>query len=143
MMFTSRSHTFTLKNTSLIHMSYRCKIVSVPDCTPDMGYYAITPKMGSIPPSCDEQITIKFSPTECEDNRRLLVIQIENRSEDQEPLVIELDAETERPICHFELPPNSLKKRELDASKYKFLDFESIGTKVLNTKRFYVANPTS
>jgi len=57
-------------------------------------------------------------------------------------LILELDAESERPICHFELPPVS-KKLEYDASKYKSLDFESIGTKVLNTKRFYVANPTS
>lgn len=34
------------------------------------------------------------------------------------------------------------KKPELD-QKYKYLEFESIGTKILNTKRFYVANPTS
>ena len=53
-----------------------------------------------------------------------------------------MDAETERPICHFELPPAALNKTELDP-KFKCLDFESIGTKVLNTKRFYVANPTS
>jgi hypothetical protein len=36
-----------------------------------------------------------------------------------------------------------MKRAELDPSKYKFLEFESIGTKVLNTRRFYVANPTS
>lgn len=108
-----------------------------------MGYYSISPKLGVIEPQCDEPITVRFSPTECEDNQRLLVISIENLSPEMEKLIIELDAITERPICHFELPPVQQKKRELDANKYKFLDFESIGTKVLNTKRFYVANPTA
>jgi hydrocephalus-inducing protein len=96
-----------------------------------------------IEPGCDEPITVKFSPTECENNERLLVVSIDHLSPEMEKLIIELDAETERPICHFELPPVVTKKRELDSSRYKFLDFESIGTKVLNTKRFYVANPTA
>jgi hydrocephalus-inducing protein len=73
------------------------------------------------------------------------MLQIENLNPEQEKLIIELDAESDRPICHFELQNNSQmkeKKPELD-HKYKFLEFESIGTKILNTKRFYVANPTS
>jgi hypothetical protein len=44
MMFTSRSHTFNLKNTALTKMHYRCKVVSSFDGTLDMGYYSITPK---------------------------------------------------------------------------------------------------
>lgn len=78
MMFTSRTHTFSLKNTSLIKMHYRCKVVSSVDGTLDMGYYAIAPKTGCIEPGCQESITVRFSPTECENNERLLVVSIEN-----------------------------------------------------------------
>ena len=55
-----------------------------------------------------------------------------------------MDGETERPVCHFELPPNNFrsKKPELD-SKYNIIEFESLGCKVKNTKRFYVVNPTA
>lgn len=71
------------------------------------------------------------------------MISIDNLHPETEKLIIELDAESERPICHFELPPMSITTKEIDANKYKFLSFESIGTKILNTRRFYVANPTS
>jgi hydrocephalus-inducing protein len=53
-MFTQRSHTFKIKNVSLINMNYRCKIVSAESGIPDTGYYQMYPKMGVIAPSCDE-----------------------------------------------------------------------------------------
>lgn len=62
-----------------------------------------------------------------------------------EPLVIELEGDSERPVCHFELQPSKYrekKKPELDSS-YNVIEFESLGTKVKNTKKFYVVNPTS
>jgi hydrocephalus-inducing protein len=130
----------------LINLKYRCKLVDGETGIPDTGYYSVNPKEGVISPSCDEWLTVKFQPTECDENNiRLLMLQIENLNPEQEKLIIELDAESDRPICHFELQNNSQmkeKKPELD-HKYKFLEFESIGTKILNTKRFYVANPTS
>lgn len=55
-------------------------------------------------PNSDEQFTVRFSPTEVEEtNERFLVISIENLEPKAEPLVIELDGEAERPVCHFEL----------------------------------------
>ena len=55
-----------------------------------------------------------------------------------------MDGEAERPICHFELPPSKYRDRKPDLdAKYNVIEFESLGTKVKNTKRFYVVNPTS
>jgi hydrocephalus-inducing protein len=73
-----------------------------------------------------------------------LVISIENIDPNSEPLVVELDGEAERPICHFELPPSKFREKKPDLdSNYHIIEFESLGTKVKNTKRFYVVNPTS
>mgnify|MGYP001808159328 FL=1 len=42
------------------------------------------------------------------------------------------------------MPPSNYrdKKPDLEA-KYNVIEFESLGCKVKNTKRFYVVNPTS
>ena len=57
---------------------------------------------------------------------------------------MEIDGDAERPICHFEIPPSNYreKKGSIEA-KYDIIEFQSLGTKVKNTKRFYVANPTN
>lgn len=57
---------------------------------------------------------------------------------------MELDGIAERPIVHFELPMSNYreKKEDLDAA-YNIIEFESIGTKVKNIKRFYMMNPTN
>jgi hydrocephalus-inducing protein len=128
-------------------MKYSCKIVLYTDNVPlvDPGYFYISPKSGELAPNCDEVFTVRFSPTEVDvNNERFLVFSIENLEKGSEPLVIELNGETERPICHFELQPSSYreKKPDLDPS-FNVIEFESLGTKVKNTKRFYVVNPTS
>jgi len=48
-MFTSRKHTFQIKNTSKIKMKYRLEIVNpaFPDY-PDNGYFTAAPKYGEI-----------------------------------------------------------------------------------------------
>jgi hypothetical protein len=47
----------------------------------------------------------------------------------------------------FELPPNTKERKEKDTvtidSKYKIIEFESLGTNVKNTERFMAVNPTS
>lgn len=144
-MYTTRIHQLKLRNSSLISLSYTCKIVSAETGVIDPGYFYIFPKSGTVAPNCDEQFTIKFSPTEVEhSNERLLVVSIEHLDPNQEKLIIELDGEAERPICHFELPPNKYREKKPDLeAKYNVIEFESLGTKIKNTKRFYVVNPTS
>ena len=148
LMFTSRVFSFNLRNTSSIQMRYSCKIVSAETGVYDSGYFSLNPKSGFINPECDDTITVKFSPKEIEkSNARLLVISVENLDPSMEKLIIELDGEAERPVCHFELPPPMLKdKKAQDLSsegKYHVIEFESLGTKIKNVKRFYVVNPTN
>lgn len=144
MMYTSRVYQFRLRNTSAIKMKYTCKLVHPQTGLYDAGYYLVTPKTGALSPGCDEIFSVKFSPTEVEDiNHRLLVISMESLDPALQPLIVELDGEAERPICHFELPPsNRDKKPDLDL-KYNIVEIESLGTKVKNQKKFYVVNPTN
>lgn len=144
-MYTTRNFQFKLRNSSNIKMKYNCKIVSAESGAYDPGFYLINPKAGTIASNCDEIFTVKFSPTEVEEsNNRLLIIAIENQDPSQQKLIIELDGETERPVCHFELQPTSYrtKKPDLD-QKFSIIEFESLGTKIKNVKRFYVVNPTN
>ena len=72
-----------------------------------------------------------------------------NLSEEETPLSIVVDADTERPICHFELPLSTYLDTKsgdipnVDNSKIKVIEFDSLGVKVRNKKRFYVVNPTA
>eukprot|EP00825_Cyclidium_porcatum_P002075 TRINITY_DN1095_c0_g1_i4.p1 TRINITY_DN1095_c0_g1~~TRINITY_DN1095_c0_g1_i4.p1 ORF type:complete len:1802 (-),score=468.45 TRINITY_DN1095_c0_g1_i4:3309-8714(-) len=149
-MYSSRVHQFTVKNISLINLNYSCRIVRYEGeeqdkAIVDPGYFYISLKEGKIAPNCDEQFTVKYSPTEVHDsNERFLIITIDNLEPKAEPLVVELDGLTERPICHFELPPSTYreKKPDLDSS-CNIIEFKSLGTKVKNVKKFYVVNPTA
>ena len=79
---------------------------------------------------------------------RILSANILNLNPDQEPLIIETNGIAERPVIHFELPPTNYRERkEKDMSqvdsKYKIIEFESLGTNIKNTKRFMAVNPTN
>ncbi len=59
-----------------------------------------------------------------ESNERLLVISIKNLNPDQEKLIMELNGETERPICHFELAPSNYRDKKPDIeAKYNIVEF--------------------
>lgn len=53
MMYTSRVHKFTVKNTSTIKMNYNCKIVSAETGKIDSGFFTIVPHSGTVMPGCD------------------------------------------------------------------------------------------
>jgi hydrocephalus-inducing protein len=149
LMYAQRTYKFTVKNTSLITLNYNWKIVNSETGILDAGAYTIVPKKGSISAGCDDTFVLKFSPVEVEhDFSRILSANIENLSPDCKPLIIEVNGVAERPICHFELPPSTYKERkEKDMvavdSKYKIVEFDSLGTNIKNTKRFMAVNPTS
>lgn len=65
-MYASRSYKFTIKNTSLINISYNFKIVNSETGILDAGPYSIIPKKGDIAPGCDDNFIVKFSPVEIE-----------------------------------------------------------------------------
>jgi hydrocephalus-inducing protein len=144
-MYTSRVHKFKVRNTSLIMLKYKANVVSAETAQFDPGFFSVVPKSGTLAAGCDEVFSVKFSPTEVEDiNERLLVIAIENLDPNQEKLIVELDGDAERPVCHFELPPSNYREKKPDIeAKYNIVEFDSLGMKVKNTKRFYVVNPTN
>ena len=149
LMFATRSFKFPLRNTSSIAMPYKFKICSATTGRLDAGAYSVAPREGTVQAGCDEIVTVKFSPSEVDPhNERLLVCSLTNLAPDLEPLVIELKGKSARPVCHFELPTSNYREKKaqdmlpIDAS-YQILEFESMGTKVKNTKRFYVVNPTN
>ena len=47
-MYTTRSHTFKIKNVSLIALKYNLKVVSASNAQIDPGYFTINPKSGVI-----------------------------------------------------------------------------------------------
>lgn len=130
-------------------MPFRWQIV-LRDGTEDDGFYDIIPRKGKIPAESTEVFTVKFAPLEVEtSNLRLFQCLMPNLLEKETPLEISVDADAERPVCHFELPlSNYLESRSgdipnVDNSKLKIIEFESLGVKVRNKKRFYVINPTA
>lgn len=79
---------------------------------------------------------------------RILSGNIKHLNPEQEPLCIEVNGLAERPVIHFELPASNYRERkEKDMtpidSKYKIIEFDSLGTNIKNTKRFMAVNPTS
>jgi hydrocephalus-inducing protein len=123
MMYTSRVHKFTVKNTSTIKMHYNCRIVSAENGKIDSGFFTVSPHNGAVNPNCEQPFTVRFSPTEVEQsNERLLVISMKNLNPDQEKLILELNGETERPICHFELAPSNYREKNPDVeAKYNII----------------------
>jgi hydrocephalus-inducing protein len=66
---------------------------------------------------------------------------------EQKDLEISVKGIAERPVIHFELPVSDYRDRkEKDMtpidSKFKIVEFESLGTQIKNTKRFMAVNPT-
>ena len=149
LMYAQRTFKFTIKNTSQIDLKYNFKIANSMTGILDAGPYSIMPKKGAISPGCDDNFIVKFNPLEVEaDMSRILSANILNLNPEQEPLIIECNGIAERPVIHFELPPTTYRERkEKDMaqvdSKYRIIEFESLGTNIKNTKRFMAVNPTN
>jgi hydrocephalus-inducing protein len=149
LMYSTRVYDFKMKNESITALNYRWEFMDR-DGEIDSGFYKISPQTGVIRPEGEELFQVRFSPTEVEDDQtRRLTCQISNLSPTQEPPSIMVESATERPICHFELEASTyLSTRagdipEVDMSKLKVIEFESLGVKVKNKKRFYVVDPTA
>jgi len=148
LMYAQRTHKFTIKNTSLINLNFNFKIVNPDSGMLDAGAYSIFPKKGSIAPGCDDNFLVKFAPMEIEsDFTRTISGNLLNLDPSLDPLEITVNGVAERPVIHFELPPSSYRDRkEKDMtpidSKFKIIEFESLGTSIKNTRRFMAVNPT-
>ena len=148
LMYAQRTHKFAIKNTSLINLHFNFKITNSETGILDAGAYSIFPKKGSVAPGCDDNFLVKFAPTEIEaDFARLISATFLDLDPEQPGLEISVDGIAERPVIHFELPPSTYRERkEKDMtpvdSKFKIIEFESLGTSIKNTRRFMAVNPT-
>ena len=112
-MYAQRTHKFTIKNTSLIHLEFNFMITNPATGMLDAGPYSIFPKKGSIAPGCDDNFLVKFAPIEIEnDFTRLLSANILNLDPDQSSPEIKANGVAERPVIHFELPSSIYKERK-------------------------------
>lgn len=148
LMYAQRTHKFTIKNTSLINLHFNFKITNAATGILDAGAFSIFPKKGSIAPGCDDNFLVRFAPMEIEsDFSRVIAANFLHLDPEQDPLEIRVHGVAERPVIHFELPPSAYRERkEKDMtpvdSKYKIIEFESLGTSIKNTRRFMAVNPT-
>lgn len=124
---------------------------------PEYQPFSITPASGSIPPGTEETFSIKFAPVEARPYSTVAKAAVDYLVADLQQPEIKLSAIAQRPKCHFELvnsdyitagrrnaalPGPGGVPGPLDKS-YRVLEFKSLGTKVRNTRRFYVVNPTN
>eukprot|EP00966_Prymnesium_polylepis_P164582 3805029-Prymnesium_polylepis.1 len=161
MMFQTRVHTFALANSGPVELSYSLAVRNSdggPEPLPPKDApFSVSPRSGKIAPGSTASVTISFAPTEVDTFARLLEVSCPNLAPGTSPPSITLAARSERPYCHMEMqqsdylragrrspdmpgPDGSLGP--LDPST-KVIEFESLGTKVRNTRRFMVVNPTN
>lgn len=132
----------------MISLQFNFKISNPDTGMLDAGAYSIFPKKGSIAPGCDDNFLVKFAPMEIESSfKRVLSANLLDLDPELKPLEIMTDGIAERPVIHFELPPSTYRERkEKDMtpvdSKYKIIEFDSLGTSIKNTRRFMAVNPT-
>lgn len=148
-MFQARVHRFTMKNPSRIVMPYDWRIIGMDGVSHAAGQraYSISPQRGSIPAGATEEFTVRFAPTEVSSFACRLDCRIPGLPATAKPLQVMLDALATRPWCHFEIPASdylSRRQNEIPLDpKYRIVEFESLGTRVKNLRRFYVLNPTA
>ena len=160
MMFQARVHSFTLRNESRAAMPFAWRVARADTGEVERageGAYTVSPASGTVLAGREQSVSVRFAPREVEDFSRVLHCDIPHLDGGYTPLAISLSGAATRPWCHFELPESdyvSAGRRNperagpggrvgpLDAAT-RTLEFESLGTKVRNTRRFLVLNPTS
>eukprot|EP00854_Cymbomonas_tetramitiformis_P000766 gene766-1240_t len=167
MMYQARTYTFPLKNTSTAQMEFAWSIVPAPEDSPvpvtgDGSQqppmpYTVTPTSGLIEANQTVMVTVRFAPMEVDSAAFRLNCAIPNLDSGYTPVSIPLKGKVLRPWCHFELPESdylSAGRRNPEMRgpsgelgpldpQTRVLEFESLGTKVRNTKRFFILNPTN
>lgn len=161
MMFQARSFGFSLKNTSTAKMELAWSLHQ-PDGTPVVEGdastpYTVLPLTGTVEAGQTTQVSVRFAPQEVDEFPRLLNCTIPNLDAGYKPLSIPLRGKVMRPWCHFELPESDYltagrrnpelagpggSLSSLDPAT-RTLEFESLGTRTKNLKRFFILNPTN
>lgn len=158
MMYQTRRHTFDVTNAGLASIDYRWTMCE-PSGAPYSGtYFNVSPERGSLGAGQTAQVSVAFQPLEVDQCHMLLKCEVPNLEEGgAQPPQISCHAASLRPMCHFELPDSdyvTAGRRSDDLRgpggsvgpldpDTKVIEFESLGSKVRNTNRFMVLNPTN
>ena len=118
--------------------------------TEDESPFSVSPAAGTLAPEEIQMVTVRFSPLEVEDWQHKLVCEIPNLDVGFQKIERSLRGKVSRPWCHFMLPESdylSSGRRPSNAGgavdpNSKVIEFESLGSRVRNVKRFFVLNPT-
>lgn len=152
MMFQTRSHAFTVKNPAKASLRYRWRVVG-PDGEEVAEPFSVRPEAGSVAPGATEHFTLRFHPTEVEEERTLaLALEAEGADPQQPQLRVPLKGRVLRPWCHFDLPECdylSSGRRipgapagAVDATT-RVIEFTAAGKGEKVSRRFSMLNPTS
>lgn len=77
MMFTCRSYTFKIRNTSTVMMNYTTMLGHQRESNIwEPGYFSVSSKTGVVQPGCDEVLTVRYQPTEVQPSEDQRVLQI-------------------------------------------------------------------
>ncbi|GMH58813.1 hypothetical protein TrST_g5240 [Triparma strigata] len=169
-MFQKRVHRFVVSNKGETQLSYNWGLENVPEGMRPVDAarpsrpavpcpYTIEPSEGAIAGQSEQQFTLTFAPLEVDDFCYVAKCSMPGLvvGDDVEELAISLRAKSSRPIVHIELGDqndylsrrrNDLRNElglfgQIEASSVRVVELESRGTRVRNTKRFHVINPTS
>lgn len=159
MMFQTRVFAFPVKNLGEARLPFRFSVLLADGSRmlDGSGYYSVEPAAGEIEPGQELEVTVRFSPTEVEDCTRILACEIPHLAEGQKPLERTLTGRVQRPWCHMELQESdylSSGRRNPDMRgptgglgpldpATKVIEFDSLGFRIRNTRRFFVLNPTN
>ena len=171
-MFQRRLHRFTVSNKGETQLSFNWDLENLPERSrpadaPRPAYppvpcpYIIEPSEGAIPAQSEQEFTVTFAPIEVDDfcylARCSMPSLVQTDDDGSQELVMSLRGKSSRPIIHIELGDQNdyLSRRQpnlrnelglfgqIEASSVRVVQMESRGTRVRNTKRFHVINPTS
>uniref|UniRef100_A0A7S2QVW6 MSP domain-containing protein n=2 Tax=Triparma pacifica TaxID=91992 RepID=A0A7S2QVW6_9STRA len=170
-MFQKRVHRFTVSNKGDTQLSFNWALENVPERLrpadaprpahpPVPCPYTIEPSEGAIPAQSEQQFVVTFAPVEVDDFCYLAKCNMPSLVKTEEgpnELVVSIRGKSNRPIVHVELGDQNdyLSRRQpnlrnelglfgqIEASSVRVVEMVSRGTRVRNTKRFHVINPTS
>ncbi|GBG33770.1 Hydrocephalus-inducing protein-like [Hondaea fermentalgiana] len=151
MMFQSRAFKFPVHNRGRMAMDIAWSIEAANGALRNSHCpFSISPAQARIAADSEQIFVVRFAPLEVEPFEYTAKAQIQNLCADQDELALTLSGMASRPVCHFELESSTyLERRKAplpglgpDVS-VKVLEFQSLGLRIKNTKRFHVVNPTS
>jgi hypothetical protein len=104
MLFQARVHDVAFTNTGKRRINFRTRIQYVQSPDEDLSHlYSVNPPNGLVEPGQDCNLCIRFAPSEVDDCRRRLLIDIPDLGSDAAGLSIDLDGSARRPWCRFEV----------------------------------------